>query len=389
MDASGGRPELWLAAVPEPSRVEGVAARAEAAGWDGIAFTDSQNLVADPFVAVAMAARATSTLRFMTGVTNAATRDPAALATVAATAQEYSGGRFVLGIGRGDTALFHLGRPPQPVDAFADAPGAGAGLPPGRGRRPRRVPQPAAVARAGRAARRADRPGRGRAPRHRARGPARRPGHAGGRRRPRPRRLGRRPARRRLARRRVAFRRRGAGRGRFARRGSPAAARSPGGRPDLGAYVVVGCHPDLAVARDLVRGALAAFLHFSAMPGSTGAGVAEADREAFAELGAAYDSRRHLRNAAAHSAALADDLIDRHAIVGPPERCVERLAALAALGVGRFVIAGPTLDADPAAARDSLRLLRQDVLPAARELTIGTGAAGTTSKGEAHAAPHR
>ena len=171
--------------------------------------------------------------------------------------------------------------------------------------------------------------------------------------------------------------------------GSPAAARSPGGHPDLGAYVVVGCHPDRAVARDLVRGALAAFLHFSAMPGSTGAGVAEGDRAAFAELGAAYDSRRHLRNAAAHSAALADDLIDRHAVVGPPERCVERLAALAALGVGRFVIAGPTLDADPAAARDSLRLLRQDVLPAARELTIGTGAAGTTSKGEAHAAPHR
>lgn len=97
-----------------------MAARAEAAGWDGIAFTDSQNLVSDPFVAVAVAAQATSTLRFMTGVTNAASRDPAALATVAATAQEYAGGRFVLGIGRGDTALFHLGRPPQPVDAFGE-----------------------------------------------------------------------------------------------------------------------------------------------------------------------------------------------------------------------------------------------------------------------------
>ena len=53
--------------------------------------------------------RPPSTLRFATGVTNAHTRHPAALATVAATVQETSGGRFVLGIGRGDTALFHLG----------------------------------------------------------------------------------------------------------------------------------------------------------------------------------------------------------------------------------------------------------------------------------------
>ena len=372
MDASGGRPELWLAAVPEPSRVEGVAARAEAAGWDGIAFTDSQNLVADPFLAVAMAARATSTLRFMTGVTNAATRDPAALATVAATAQEYSGGRFVLGIGRGDTALFHLGRPPQPVDAFAarltqvraylrgeavDRDGF-----PSRLRWLDRAEQPAVpidLAAAGPrvialGARLADRVTLA---------------------------VGADPDR-------VAW-----GAAQLAAgspvEGSSAADGAPGRRPDLGAYVVVGCHPDRAVARDLVRGALAAFLHFSAMPGSTGAGVAEGDRAAFADLGAAYDSRRHLRNAAAHSAALADDLIDRHAIVGPPDQCVERLAALAALGVGRFVIAGPTLDADPAAARESLRLLRQDVLPAAGELTVGTGPAGTTSKGEAHAAPHR
>ena len=55
------------------------------------------------------AADATERLRFATGVTNAFTRHPAALANVAVTVQETSGGRFVLGIGRGDTALFHLG----------------------------------------------------------------------------------------------------------------------------------------------------------------------------------------------------------------------------------------------------------------------------------------
>jgi 5,10-methylenetetrahydromethanopterin reductase len=350
------QPELWLAAVPEPARVERVAARAEAAGWDGIAFTDSQNLVADPFVAVAMAARATSTLRFMTGVTNAATRDPAALATVAATAQEYSGGRFVLGIGRGDTALFHLGRKPQPVDAFAERLAqvrsylTGGTVDrdgfPSRLRwldRAEQPPVPVDLAAAGPrvivlGARLADRLTLA---------------------------VGASPER-------VAW---GIDQARSA--ANATAATDPLG--SLGAYVVVGCHHDAAVARDLVRGAVAAFLHFSAMPGSTGAGVADRDREAFDRLGATYDSRRHLRNSADHSLALTDDLVDRHAIVGPPDHCVARLGELAGLGVGRFVVAGPTLDADPAAARESLRLLREEVLPAAHELPVAR------PEGEAHA----
>src|SRR4051794_30758392 len=111
--------ELWAMRIPEPGTVAAQAQHAEALGWDGITFVDSQNLVGDPFVGIALAAAATERLRFATGVTNAYTRHPAALATVAATVQETSGGRFVLGIGRGDTALFHLGRPPMPVDAFA------------------------------------------------------------------------------------------------------------------------------------------------------------------------------------------------------------------------------------------------------------------------------
>src|SRR5689334_7454108 len=105
--------------LPEPGSAPFQAELAQLAGWDGITFVDSQNLVGDPFVAVALAAKAVDTLRFATGVTNAFTRHPAALATVAATVQEESTGRFVLGIGRGDTALFHLGRAPMPVAEFA------------------------------------------------------------------------------------------------------------------------------------------------------------------------------------------------------------------------------------------------------------------------------
>jgi 5,10-methylenetetrahydromethanopterin reductase len=307
--------------------------------------------VGDPFVGIALAARATSRLRFMTGVTNAATREPAVLATLAATVQEASGGRMVLGIGRGDTALFHLGRKPQPVAPFADrirrlqtylsggtvdidgTPSRLHWL--GRATQPK-VPLDIAAA-----------------------GPkvitlaaevAERLTLA----------VGADPER-------LAW---GA---ELARRASAAAGRP---LPSLGAYVVVGCHPDAPTARDLVRGALAAFLHFSAMPGSTGAGVAEGDREAFAELGDRYDSRRHLMNGAEHTAVLTDDMVERHAIIGPPEVCVERLGELAALGVERFVVTGATLDAEPEAARLSGRLLRDEVVPALRRLPVGSTAGG-------------
>jgi len=145
------------------------------------------------------------------------------------------------------------------------------------------------------------------------------------------------------------------------------AARTAGREPpSFGSYVVVGCHPDRAEARDMVRGALAAFIHFSAMPGSTGAGVAEEDRARFAELGRRYDSNVHLMNRADHTSVVDDDLVEKFAVIGPPDECIERLLGLAALGLERFVITGATLDADREAGRVAAGLVRDEVLPALR-----------------------
>ncbi len=109
------RTEVWTQAVPEPAIAEAFARRAEAAGWDGVVVVDSQNLTGDPYVGLAMMGKATERIGLATGVTNPVTRHPAATASAIASVQEFSGGRAVLGIGRGDSALFQLGQEPAPV----------------------------------------------------------------------------------------------------------------------------------------------------------------------------------------------------------------------------------------------------------------------------------
>ena len=87
------------------------ARRAEAAGWHGITFTDSQNLCPDPFVVFAGVAAGTEHIQFATGVTNVHTRHPAALATIGRHRARDRRRTVRAGHGRGDTALFHLGLP--------------------------------------------------------------------------------------------------------------------------------------------------------------------------------------------------------------------------------------------------------------------------------------
>ena len=135
----------------------------------------------------------------------------------------------------------------------------------------------------------------------------------------------------------------------------------------FGAYVNVGCHPDLDVARGLISGGVAAFAHFSAMPGSTGAGLTESDRAVVADVGRRYDSNVHLRNNAPQTEALNAEFVDRFAVVGSPDVCAARLRDLAHLGVERFVITGASFGADRDAARTSHQLLAHELLPQLRE----------------------
>ncbi len=335
--------ELFTMSIGEAGLAEVLSERAEAAGWDGITFVDSQNLVGDPFVAIALGAKVTERLQFMTGVTNAATRHPAALATVAATVQETSGGRMTLGIGRGDTALFHLGRPPMPIAEFftrteqlhtylqhgtVDLDGY-----PSRLRwldRAKQPPVPLDVASSGPkvigfAARTAERITFA---------------------------LGADPERLRWGM-------------EFARVAQGEAGRRPS-EVSHGAYVTVGCHPDRNAARALVRGSVAAFAHFSAMPGSTGAGLNAHDRELVAEVGRTYDSNLHLVNSADHAQVLPDEFVDRFAVIGDVDTCAKRLRELIDIGLDRLVITGPSFGANRDDAQTHTRLVTDELLPALR-----------------------
>jgi 5,10-methylenetetrahydromethanopterin reductase len=339
------------------------AARAEAAGWDGMTVVDSQNLSGDPFVGLALAARETSTLRLGTGVSNPATRHPAAAAAAIASVHVASGGRAALGVGRGDSALAHLGLAPAPPDdlerfvritraylrgeevafddlasyerdgarpidvmGLADRPAASRlhwlprDLPP--------VPVevvatgPRVLALAGRCADRVLLA------------------------------VGADPER-------VAW---------------AAGVARDAGATSIGAFVNVVAHDDVDTARLLGSGGLTTFARFSAMDGRVRSPIDDGSEEVLRRVHGSYDMHQHTRAGSPQSAHLTAEFVDRFGIVGPPDHCVRRLTELVALGVDRLIVVGPSVDADRDAARTAMRTFADEVMPAVREHAAVTGA---------------
>jgi 5,10-methylenetetrahydromethanopterin reductase len=136
------------------------------------------------------------------------------------------------------------------------------------------------------------------------------------------------------------------------------------GAVKLGAFVNVAVHPDIAVARDLVRGSAAIFVHY-ASEGPREVLPVE-DREVVERLGATYDERNHGLSTANHAALLPDEFLDRFAVVGPADRCAERLRELLGLGLERIVVVPGSRDADPHALAESNARFASEVLPALR-----------------------
>jgi probable F420-dependent oxidoreductase len=95
--------------------------QAEAAGFAHGWLFDSHVIWRDPYPLLTLMAQATTTMRLGTCVTNPATREPSVTASSLAVLQELSGGRFDLGIGRGDSAIRVLGKPPTTMATLEEA----------------------------------------------------------------------------------------------------------------------------------------------------------------------------------------------------------------------------------------------------------------------------
>lgn len=88
---------------------------AEDCGYELLTTGDSQSLWADPFVSMTFAAARTARPRLAITVSNPVTRHPAVVASAATALQQISGGRFVLGVSSGDSALRNIGVGPARV----------------------------------------------------------------------------------------------------------------------------------------------------------------------------------------------------------------------------------------------------------------------------------
>jgi 5,10-methylenetetrahydromethanopterin reductase len=351
---------FYTLTVASPRRAGRFAERAERSGWDGMAVVDSQNLSGDVYVALTVAASRTERLGLATAVTNPITRHPAVTASAIASVHALSDGRTTLGIGRGDSSLAHLGRAPAGVAVFAkyletlqcylrgdsvafeelafherlapevstlglaDTASASriAWLPDSR---PKVEVEVAATGPKviGLAARLADRVMFA---------------------------LGADPDR-------IAW---GVQVARDARKDA-------GLDPEtlqFGAYVNLVCHPQVETAREMVKGGLTTFARFQVMHGKIAGPVADKQRRVLNDLHDRYDMKHHTQSGSPQTKTLTPEFIDRYAIVGPAKHCVTSLRELAALGVTRVIVIGPSAGSDREEAARAEHALVEEVLPA-------------------------
>lgn len=359
--------EFWRAGGSLSLASAEAAKSVEAEGWDGQMFMDSQSLGVDPYVLMGAWALATERLKLSPGVTNPLTRHPVVTAAGIAGVQLLSGGRAVLGIGRGDSALAHIGLAPVSLVSFRQAlqdlqqllrgeltpfatHGADASAAPGvetlslsdrpEGSRLKWLPTdlpkvPLDVAATGpkvieMAATLAER---------------------------------------------VTF-----SVGAIPERlgwalGLARAARGLKGLTDqgisFGAQIIVICHPDkAAMMRDVAPSMVAPLARFQVIQREAAGPQSGSDATNFDAVRRSYDMNQHdrvLSHDKLRDAAFTPDFVERFAIVGPPDHCVERLLQLVALGLTRFVIVGPGFHPEAGGGRQSL--FAREVLPAVRAAT--------------------
>ena len=106
--------------VMPPERVRYLARQAEVGGFAYCWFYDSHILWRDCYAAIAMAMEHTRRLRFGPCVTNPNVRDWSVAASLFASLSLQSGGRFDVGVGRGDSSMRVMGKRPATLARVAE-----------------------------------------------------------------------------------------------------------------------------------------------------------------------------------------------------------------------------------------------------------------------------
>src|SRR6185369_3549474 len=89
-----------------------LARRGEELGFDLVGIADTPGNALDPWVAMTLAAAATSRVALATCVTNLVTRHPSITASAAASVDAAAGRRTILGIGAGHSGVANVGGAP-------------------------------------------------------------------------------------------------------------------------------------------------------------------------------------------------------------------------------------------------------------------------------------
>ncbi len=333
--------QIGLLMFPSPTESANVGRMAEQFGFSSLVFTDSQCLAPEVWSQLMLVAAATEQIEIGTGVTNPVSRDPAVAASAALGLQVASGGRAVLGIGRGDSSMAKIGRrpaPPSEFDTYLENLRAYMdGREVDRDGTPSRIEWldecdvpyiPIEVAATGPkvieiAARRADRicfavgadPERLSECIARARGCAESAGR------------------------------------------DPKSLR-------FGAFINCVIHPDPEIACEAIRGGLSSFAHFSGFKGMNIEALPEGTREAARYLRSHYKMDDHAVGSGTHAQALKSDFVHRFGIAGPASEAITRLKEIREAGIDYVKVIPGSRDMSPDIGLASLQVLAEKVVPA-------------------------
>jgi 5,10-methylenetetrahydromethanopterin reductase len=134
----------------------------------------------------------------------------------------------------------------------------------------------------------------------------------------------------------------------------------------LGAYVPVFVHPDRDMARSLISGGVASYARFSAMHGRVVGPIDDEQRRVLHSVHDSYDMDQHFTHGSAQSGPLTDQVIDAFGVAGPAAYCIDRLQALAELGLSKLFVMPGGIGVERHEASMARRRLVDEVLPALR-----------------------